>query len=61
MTYAHHSFTGDDRHEHEDEARRTSYTRGRSYLAERRRRSRKRGANTPAMTINGRRRRRWSW
>lgn len=60
MTYAHHSFS-EESHEECVEKRRVNYTRGRSYLAERRRRGRKRSANGPSLTINGRRRRHWTW
>ena len=59
MTYAHNKFSNDEPYEEqENEQRRASYTRGRSYLSERRRRARRRTGN---LSINGRRQRRWMW
>ena len=62
MTYSHHTHSQYDDHslEERDEVR-LSYSRSRSYRAERRRRSQKRTSSTPGFTINGRRRRRWTW
>ena len=64
MSYAHHSFS-DEYSSYEDSAnteeRRVSYSRGRSYRTERRRRGRKRASGTPGFSINGRRNRRFSW
>lgn len=58
-TYANHAF----RYDHYEDRGSDDARRGVTHRSQRssRRRSRKRTASTPAMTVNARRNRRWSW